>query len=217
MMKQQDQGLEMLGQSAERLSQISMGIHEELGNQNRCVSSLVCDGSCCCCFLDARLRQQSRLTDEAYRIKQHTRNGESIQEAKQQTSRCYWCSRCLIDEQATLTRYQTSQCSNVLILFLSIPLITEPNLSNHNTNHKTTLKTIKLPAHYNNDNKHLQNAWRNGRRSRSRHHKPQHGHTQNKRIDSKVRGQEEFHHYCHVVVGCGGVAVFDIVFVAFEW
>ncbi|EED87611.1 syntaxin [Thalassiosira pseudonana CCMP1335] len=43
MMKQQDQGLEMLGQSAERLSQISMGIHEELGNQNRCVSSLVYD------------------------------------------------------------------------------------------------------------------------------------------------------------------------------
>ena len=35
MMKQQDQGLEMLGQSAERLSQISMGIHEELGHQNK--------------------------------------------------------------------------------------------------------------------------------------------------------------------------------------
>jgi hypothetical protein len=29
------QGLEMLGQSAERLSQISMGIHEELGHQNK--------------------------------------------------------------------------------------------------------------------------------------------------------------------------------------
>jgi len=34
MMKQQDEGLEMLGQSAERLSKISMGIHEELGHQN---------------------------------------------------------------------------------------------------------------------------------------------------------------------------------------
>lgn len=31
MMKEQDQGLEMLGQSAERLSKISLGIHEELG------------------------------------------------------------------------------------------------------------------------------------------------------------------------------------------
>ena len=35
MMKQQDEGLEMLGQSAERLSKISMGIHEELGHQNK--------------------------------------------------------------------------------------------------------------------------------------------------------------------------------------
>jgi hypothetical protein len=35
MMKKQDEGLEMLGQSAERLSQISMGIHEELGHQNK--------------------------------------------------------------------------------------------------------------------------------------------------------------------------------------
>lgn len=37
MMKEQDQGLEMLGQSAERLSKISMGIHEELGHQNKWV------------------------------------------------------------------------------------------------------------------------------------------------------------------------------------
>ncbi len=35
MMKKQDEGLEMLGQSAERLSQISMGIHEELGHQSK--------------------------------------------------------------------------------------------------------------------------------------------------------------------------------------
>ena len=35
MMKQQDQGLEMLSQSADRLSTISMGIHEELGHQNK--------------------------------------------------------------------------------------------------------------------------------------------------------------------------------------
>ncbi len=35
MMRQQDEGLEMLGQSADRLSQISMGIHEELGQQNK--------------------------------------------------------------------------------------------------------------------------------------------------------------------------------------
>lgn len=35
MMKEQDQGLEMLGQSAERLSKISLGIHEELGHQNK--------------------------------------------------------------------------------------------------------------------------------------------------------------------------------------
>ena len=35
MMKKQDEGLEMLGQSAERLGRISMGIHEELGHQNK--------------------------------------------------------------------------------------------------------------------------------------------------------------------------------------
>ena len=35
MLQQQDEGLEMLGQSADRLSQISMGIHEELGHQNK--------------------------------------------------------------------------------------------------------------------------------------------------------------------------------------
>lgn len=39
MMKEQDQGLEMLGQSAERLSKISMGIHEELGHQNKWVNN----------------------------------------------------------------------------------------------------------------------------------------------------------------------------------
>ena len=37
MMKEQDEGLEMLGQSAERLSKISLGIHEELGHQNKWV------------------------------------------------------------------------------------------------------------------------------------------------------------------------------------
>ena len=34
-MKQQDEGLEMLSQSADRLGQLSLGIHEELGNQNK--------------------------------------------------------------------------------------------------------------------------------------------------------------------------------------
>ncbi|KAL7463408.1 hypothetical protein ACHAXS_005666 [Conticribra weissflogii] len=33
--QRQDEGLEMLGQSAERLSKISLGIHEELGHQNK--------------------------------------------------------------------------------------------------------------------------------------------------------------------------------------
>jgi hypothetical protein len=33
MMRQQDEGLEMLGESAMRLGQISLGIHEELGQQ----------------------------------------------------------------------------------------------------------------------------------------------------------------------------------------
>jgi hypothetical protein len=33
LMRQQDEGLEMLGESATRLSQISLGIHEELGQQ----------------------------------------------------------------------------------------------------------------------------------------------------------------------------------------
>lgn len=33
-MKKQDQGLEMLSQSAERLGQLSMGIHDELNQQN---------------------------------------------------------------------------------------------------------------------------------------------------------------------------------------
>mmetsp|Transcript_26403 Transcript_26403/g.37706 ORF Transcript_26403/g.37706 Transcript_26403/m.37706 type:complete len:139 (+) Transcript_26403:35-451(+) len=40
MMKQQDEGLEMLGQSADRLSQISMGIHEELGHQNKMLNEM---------------------------------------------------------------------------------------------------------------------------------------------------------------------------------
>lgn len=35
MMKQQDVGLELLSESADRLAQISMGIHEELGHQNK--------------------------------------------------------------------------------------------------------------------------------------------------------------------------------------
>ena len=35
MLKQQDVGLELLSESADRLAQISMGIHEELGHQNK--------------------------------------------------------------------------------------------------------------------------------------------------------------------------------------
>jgi len=34
-LEQQDRGLEMLSQSAERLGQLSLNIHEELGQQNR--------------------------------------------------------------------------------------------------------------------------------------------------------------------------------------
>ena len=37
MMKEQDEGLEMLSESADRLSKISLGIHEELGHQNKWV------------------------------------------------------------------------------------------------------------------------------------------------------------------------------------
>ncbi|KAL3827341.1 hypothetical protein ACHAXA_005087 [Cyclostephanos tholiformis] len=40
MMKKQDEGLEMLGQSAERLSQISMGIHDELRHQNKMLEEM---------------------------------------------------------------------------------------------------------------------------------------------------------------------------------
>lgn len=36
-MKEQDEGLEMLSESADRLSKISLGIHEELGHQNKWV------------------------------------------------------------------------------------------------------------------------------------------------------------------------------------
>uniref|UniRef100_A0A6U0R1J2 t-SNARE coiled-coil homology domain-containing protein n=1 Tax=Eucampia antarctica TaxID=49252 RepID=A0A6U0R1J2_9STRA len=39
-MKQQDEGLEMLSQSADRLGQLSLGIHEELGNQNKMLSEM---------------------------------------------------------------------------------------------------------------------------------------------------------------------------------
>lgn len=39
-MKQQDEGLEMLGKSAERLGQLSLGIHEELGNQNKMLDEM---------------------------------------------------------------------------------------------------------------------------------------------------------------------------------
>ena len=35
MMKKQDEGLEMLGQSAARLGELSMNIHEEIGHQNK--------------------------------------------------------------------------------------------------------------------------------------------------------------------------------------
>jgi hypothetical protein len=35
LLKQQDVGLELLSESADRLAQISMGIHEELGHQNK--------------------------------------------------------------------------------------------------------------------------------------------------------------------------------------
>ena len=35
LLKQQDVGLELLSDSADRLAQISMGIHEELGHQNK--------------------------------------------------------------------------------------------------------------------------------------------------------------------------------------
>jgi hypothetical protein len=39
-MKQQDEGLEMLGQSADRLGQMSMNISEELGFQNKMLDEM---------------------------------------------------------------------------------------------------------------------------------------------------------------------------------
>mmetsp|Transcript_27081 Transcript_27081/g.80054 ORF Transcript_27081/g.80054 Transcript_27081/m.80054 type:complete len:91 (+) Transcript_27081:55-327(+) len=39
-MKRQDEGLEMLGQSADRLGQLSMNIHEELGQQNKLLDEM---------------------------------------------------------------------------------------------------------------------------------------------------------------------------------
>ena len=55
MMKQQDEGLELLGQSADRLSKISMGIHEELGHQNKWVldydDCALCYRLCYCMIL----------------------------------------------------------------------------------------------------------------------------------------------------------------------
>jgi len=39
-LQQQDQGLEMLAQSAERLGQMSMGIHDELNQQNRMLDEM---------------------------------------------------------------------------------------------------------------------------------------------------------------------------------
>ena len=41
MMKEQDEGLEMLSESADRLSKISLGIHEELGHQNKWVIFII--------------------------------------------------------------------------------------------------------------------------------------------------------------------------------
>jgi hypothetical protein len=40
LMQQQDAGLEMLGQHAERLGEMSMQIHEELGQQNRILTEM---------------------------------------------------------------------------------------------------------------------------------------------------------------------------------
>ena len=39
-MQQQDQGLEMLSQSAERLGQLSMNIHDELNQQNKMLDEM---------------------------------------------------------------------------------------------------------------------------------------------------------------------------------
>jgi len=41
--REQDQGLEMLGQSAERLGQMSMAINEELGLQNKMLDEMESD------------------------------------------------------------------------------------------------------------------------------------------------------------------------------
>lgn len=42
-LEQQDKGLEMLSQSAERLGQLSMNIHEELGQQNKMLDDMESD------------------------------------------------------------------------------------------------------------------------------------------------------------------------------
>lgn len=43
MLKKQDEGLDFLSQSAERLGQMSMGISEELGHQNKMLESMETD------------------------------------------------------------------------------------------------------------------------------------------------------------------------------
>jgi hypothetical protein len=42
-LKKQDEGLDFLSQSAERLGQMSMGISEELGHQNKVLESMETD------------------------------------------------------------------------------------------------------------------------------------------------------------------------------
>jgi hypothetical protein len=62
----------------------------------------------------------------------------------------------------------------------------------------------------------IQNAKRNGTRFRHGHGKSKFGHDKNERIDSKERGEEEFHHHCGFEFGCGRFGLFDIVFVNCE-
>jgi hypothetical protein len=62
---EQDQGLEMLGQSAERLGKMSMAIHEELGFQNKMLDEMEGDLEEASQNLDSVTKKAKEFIDQA--------------------------------------------------------------------------------------------------------------------------------------------------------
>ena len=64
-MQKQDQGLEMLSKSAERLGQLSMGIHDELNQQNQMLDEMDTDLEAAGEDLDIITRRTKELIEKS--------------------------------------------------------------------------------------------------------------------------------------------------------